>query len=1755
MTDVESPPRWWRRRFVRWPLRLVAGVVLLVVAVLLLLQVPPVRLWVVEQAVEATNQAVAGDLSVESLEGNLVTSIGLVGVTLRDAAGAEVARVDSIAVELDLLALLSRRLSLPSVKARGLSGVVLDASGEVAILAALEPVDPPPEETEPPGEPWEVDIGVLQIEDLVVHEREDGGRRVALSLEAALEMRPGREWLYVSDLMVTEGAANTLRLAGTVDDFGAPRLHLTLSQLAADLATLGVPGLRGDLRGSAAVSGAVSDAALRVDLTTTGGTIGLLGTAGFDAAGPHWALALDAAALRPTAFLAAVQPDLGFDLHVETRGAGDPTAEGEATLAVQLLGLEGLDGPPLPLSLDARLERGALVAHVSGADSAGGVLEVHAASPSLALGSLDVDTVIIGADIARWVAFLDEPDLGGVVDELRATAHIDRLDDGVIAADASWRLRARGLALPEGLGGPAGAITLETSGTLQHTGFGLPTGTIALSAEGADASMVGVGASAFTVGVDLLEARSGRRRAVGALEVDGLTSLDASRLGSLRLPFDLVLDPSGLPRTGSASLVARAIGHHKHGVRMATADLALDTAAGTTRLTGPVAVEGVVIGGGTSLPRATVEVDARRSLLGAVEATLGIDIAAVQSTAGLSVGGTTGTLEVTVPSADPSRPTVEGVLTVRRVKTPSVSLETVVATVDAGLAAGAPVGRVRLDGRKIRVGRGRVKRLAVVAALGADGMSSLKVDTGGGDLEVAVDLAIDGVLDGTQTLATRVKAGRVVRRGLGFELAPGGRITFDPMTGVVEGKDVILGLIGPRRSELSAAARFDPRTGRLRARLITKALPVATWIDTARKLGLDMIDLGPVGGRLSLDVDLDGTLRRPSAKVSARLASGRLGDLEELGFVMEGSITESATALAVDMEWAGGRHVQLSLALPERVGVTRWRPDANTALALDLTARKLDVHQLRRWLPQVGGEDLRGVFDGAMKFEGTLGLPTGAAHWTVTGLGTGSPSDADGALDLQVGGDGVRGQATVATRGRERLKIAVGMPRSVIESALLGGAGGLGSQPVTLQLSLSPTRVGDLPFTSGLGDVRRMKAQSELEISGTVAAPSVLGGVSIRDIPIQTTTANASFDLATHQGILRGALSLTSRGRELLDGILAVPVDAALAGPDTLLLDKRLRVGLSSHLPVSVLSELNPGLGRFLADAVDSSNIDFTAAVGGGLPGERRVGAQLVLQSPRPEQELLDLGLAASVRLSAEVREETTQLNFLAEQGPHGGHLYLHAELDDGLAALLAGELGPATELAGAMSSKGFRLEGLQRAMPRVFGPTEGELVATASLDGTLGDPIADGRLAFEFSEVHLIPLGLIQRDLALGMAFDRSEIRMDPPLNITKRGGSLDFDFSVDTSTLGPETMAIGGRLELSSFQLLERRDAEMTLSGEMTFAGTVAEPEIRGRLEVDEGKLAPAFGGRDVQRIGLPADVTFVSSEETVSEALLGDETEEIVVGTNAAGAIIDLVVEIPPRNIRIKNELADIQLQGDISVRTQDSLISVKGLISVLAGKVQIAGLEWILDSQSKIVLTGSPVIDPVLNIRAETDISEVDLSAVDMEADRDSRIYVEVTGTATRPELRLSSNLGLEQTHILSILAVGKPMGDIGATDSDSNSGGGPNYTEVLLSTVVGVAMGSISTLVTDNLPVDVFELEAGGDFGLAEAAVRVGKRITRDWLVLYTYDAGANADDSDGPRVNEHELTSEYAITPWLLWEVGAGDAGQGATELLFRWRF
>ena len=102
-----------------------------------------------------------------------------------------------------------------------------------------------------------------------------------------------------------------------------------------------------------------------------------------------------------------------------------------------------------------------------------------------------------------------------------------------------------------------------------------------------------------------------------------------------------------------------------------------------------------------------------------------------------------------------------------------------------------------------------------------------------------------------------------------------------------------------------------------------------------------------------------------------------------------------------------------------------------------------------------------------------------------------------------------------------------------------------------------------------------------------------------------------------------------------------------------------------------------------------------------------------------------------------------------------------------------------------------------------------------------------------------------------------------------------------------------------------------------------------------------------------------------------------------------------------------MIDARLAADLAVRTREDRIVVEGVVSVGKGTIHLYGRPFDLQKDSNVVFDGSPGINPILHVKADYDIRHVDLSTIGRSANPESRVSIEVSGTAARHSLVTSS----------------------------------------------------------------------------------------------------------------------------------------------------
>jgi translocation and assembly module TamB len=220
-----------------------------------------------------------------------------------------------------------------------------------------------------------------------------------------------------------------------------------------------------------------------------------------------------------------------------------------------------------------------------------------------------------------------------------------------------------------------------------------------------------------------------------------------------------------------------------------------------------------------------------------------------------------------------------------------------------------------------------------------------------------------------------------------------------------------------------------------------------------------------------------------------------------------------------------------------------------------------------------------------------------------------------------------------------------------------------------------------------------------------------------------------------------------------------------------------------------------------------------------------------------------------------------------------------------------------------------------------------------------------------------------------------------------------------------------------------------------------------------------------------------------------------------------------------IKGDNPRANIELRADLTAEYQERL-SLEGDVETVRGQVEPIGGRIFDVRRGRVRFTGDPMLGG-LEIQAQYDNPQ-------------AKVFVAVTGTVEKPDVKLTSEPAMEESQIALLIATGR-------TELKAGTGG----TSALTSDELGkAALGAVATQVfrdvlTDKLPVDTVSLDA--------SQIRAGKYLTDKIYVGYTRRFNANPDQGENPN----EVRVEYQISPRWTFQSRYGDAQAGGASLFW----
>ncbi|HSG40141.1 MAG TPA: translocation/assembly module TamB domain-containing protein, partial [Thermoanaerobaculia bacterium] len=274
----------------------------------------------------------------------------------------------------------------------------------------------------------------------------------------------------------------------------------------------------------------------------------------------------------------------------------------------------------------------------------------------------------------------------------------------------------------------------------------------------------------------------------------------------------------------------------------------------------------------------------------------------------------------------------------------------------------------------------------------------------------------------------------------------------------------------------------------------------------------------------------------------------------------------------------------------------------------------------------------------------------------------------------------------------------------------------------------------------------------------------------------------------------------------------------------------------------------------------------------------------------------------------------------------------------------------------------------------------------------------------------------------------------------------------------------------------LLNRGDALITL------ASTEGGRRISGNVDLE----------RSLYVEDVPIDLLAVIRN-------LFERQRQELVETDDFQATTELALDIRgPDALRVRNNVAN--LTGDIQLRVDGTVAQ-----PVLFGEVEVneGGTLVFSDNEYEVqrgLLTfgSTSRIDPVIDLVATTEIQQFDIT-------------LNIGGTLNQPDINFSSDSNLADLEILGLIATGARP-DLG-TVPDRPANQDAAASRAAQDFLVGQAASAISKRVGQLFPFDRFQVFVPENQGSGQTStglgVTVGRRLSRDVFVTYTYDPASN----------------------------------------------
>ncbi|MCB1215113.1 MAG: translocation/assembly module TamB domain-containing protein [Deltaproteobacteria bacterium] len=364
---------------------------------------------------------------------------------------------------------------------------------------------------------------------------------------------------------------------------------------------------------------------------------------------------------------------------------------------------------------------------------------------------------------------------------------------------------------------------------------------------------------------------------------------------------------------------------------------------------------------------------------------------------------------------------------------------------------------------------------------------------------------------------------------------------------------------------------------------------------------------------------------------------------------------------------------------------------------------------------------------------------------------------------------------------------------------------------------------------------------------------------------------------------------------------------------------------------------------------------------------------------------------------------------------------------------------------------------------PEDFKEAKGEAVGSLSLGGTYENPSLSGELEFSGASLRLRSMGLSLENLegTLGLSPQKFLFKK---LRARTQQGDLELDGVVNVQGLDPTFYDLN--ILAREVTVKEAGVYRLIFSGEFSLKGEASHALLSGALDINEGIYRRNF---DLSQSG----IALSGEKQSGGLSFLED-------------FLLDLTVR-SPGELAIKNNVAQIFFNSDLTISGSFKNPKVKGALEVLEGSFQYFTVEFETEQGRIEFRDGEPYVDIVLRRDIESSLETFIVRG-------------HVQGYADNLRLDFSSDPPLDQQRLLALVITGALPGQSRSLNA-ANLG-------------AAVIAGQLSSLLArpleEKFKLDIFRIEAADSTSDALSTLVLGKKLTDRFSLQFKTDLGVDA---------------------------------------------